>query len=125
MDTELSHIPALQHVGIALAQYTEGLYPDGEFVPKSRRWVYDPNFVTFTIQKRDESIVLTLRGQPEEYEQSSQLLLQKDQNGYSRCKITEPVQLAAAAQYIERAFVLWDRGRTRPKTRPLTDEVPI
>jgi hypothetical protein len=117
---ELAKIPKLESVGNALAQYAKALHSAGHFEQKGRRSVLNPNFVTFTIQTaRAKNIVLSLRGNPQEFEVHSGLPLKPDRNGYSSCTITSPKYLKDAAVNIERAHELWNRSRSREAKTPV------
>ena len=121
---EIAHVPALAHSGCALVEFARDL---GRVTlhPEGRRWVARPhNFVTFTVQaSRNQDIVVTLRGEPPEFEIQPDLRLRPDRKGYSRFNFSEPKQLHAAATYIKRAFELYERGPGRPHKRPRTVEV--
>ena len=121
---DLDRLPELAITGRALSQQVTALHPNGRLVPEGKRWVYEPNFVTFTVQwQRAKSIVITLRGNPLEFALSPRLELKKDRPGYSICRVTSPARLAAAASYIERAHELYARGRARPTKRVVVREV--
>ena len=117
---DLGNMSKLASVGTALAQFVDSLTEGkGEFKLESREWVYRPhNFIAFRVQwkrKRSEKIVLSLWGSARRFEESPLLKLWRGRfSGYSSCEITSPRQLAAAAQYIEKAFELY---RSRPRGR--------
>ena len=119
---ELRRLPELEAVGQALVQFTRSLHP-GDFVAEGKRWVYEPNFVTFTIQwQRAHSIAVTVRGYAFEFPDSPVLKLEKDRGGYSIFRIESPRQLAAAPVFIERAHELALRGAARPVKRVVVKE---
>jgi hypothetical protein len=157
IDDELKELPTLEIVGRALAQFvrslhpkdkslgpvtqiygdgrppfTEERYPKGDFILRGKKWVYDPNFVTFTLHyTRTENITLSLRGHPSEFQQQEVLPLLPGRGavggvgGYTECRITAPRQLAAAAACIERAYEIWHRGSLRTPTHPVSVEQPV
>jgi hypothetical protein len=116
---DLGKMSKLASVGTALAQFVESL-TDGEFKLESREWVYRPhNFVTFRVQskrRKSEKIVLSLSGGTALHSvESPHLKLWRGRYPtYRSCDISIPRQLAAAAQYIEKAFELY---RSRPRGR--------
>ncbi len=121
---EIGKLSTLRDVGTALAQYTATL-TQGEFQHRGQEWVYYPaNFVVFRVQwKRAQDIVLTLRGIPDEFDMLDGLRLRRARATYSRCTVSNPRHLRAAATFIARAYELWRRGRSRPLKRPVTTEV--
>lgn len=121
---DIGKLTTLRDVGTALAQYTASL-TQGEFQRRGQEWVYYPaNFVVFRVQwKRARDIVLTLRGVPREFDILEDLPLRRGRATYSRCTVSNPRHLRAAASYIARAYELWRRGRSRPLKRPVTTEM--
>ncbi len=121
---EIGKLSALRETGTALAQYTATL-TQGEFQRRGQEWVYYPaNFVVFRVQwKHSQDIVLTLRGTPREFDVLEELPLRRARATYSRCTVSSPRHLQAAATYISRAYELWRRGRSRSLKRPVTTEV--
>jgi len=125
IDEELQQLETLKHVGRALADFVRSLPPsvkpnycEGEFKRQGKKWVHDPNFVTFTLHYiRTENITLSLRGNPSQFQQSDVLPLQPgrgaktSKGGYSECRISGARQLGAAAVYIERAYEIYRKGR--------------
>jgi hypothetical protein len=125
LNSELLALPELRDIGSALVQFIEALHPGGDFSLKGRRWVYDPNFVTLTVQSaRAKNIVISLRGKPDEFPQDRDPPLRTDQHGYSACTLDSARQLAAVTSYIERAYEIWARGRSRAPTTPVVYERP-
>ena len=126
LSTELNSLSWLKDVGRALCRFTTSLHPPkdgGGFKRKGMQWVYDPNFVGMTIHStREWNITLSLRGTPDEFLEDLNLPLKTQRPGYSRCKVQSARQLAAAANYIERAFVIWHRGRDRLRKTPQIEE---
>jgi hypothetical protein len=90
----------------------------------SGRWrPLTENPVTLKPQwKRAQSLAITLRGNPHEFEMHELLELKKDQNGYSAFRVDSPDQAAAAFAYIDRAYTIFERGRARLQTSPKTIE---
>ncbi len=126
LSTELNSRLWLKAVGRALCLFTTSLPPPQDgcgFKRKGMQWVYDPNFVGVTIHStREWNITLSLRGTPDEFAEDPNLPLKTQRPGYSRCKVQSARQLAAAANYIERAFVIWHRGRDRLHKTPRIEE---
>ncbi len=130
IEDEMTRIPELAPTGIALTRFAIALTNgQGTFeLAKTKNfWVMRPKkFVTFTIQyERARTFVLTFRGKPEEFEVDSACPLRSVMDGYSRCCLDKPRQLLACARYIDRAYTLFNRGRNRKKTRPVTTEIPL
>jgi hypothetical protein len=121
---EIGKLRILRDIGCALVQFTTAL-AQGRFEFRGSEWVYYPaNFVVFRVQwKRNQDIVLTLRGSPHEFEAFKELPLRPGRATYSRCTVTNPGHLRATACYIARAHELWQRGRSRRVKRPVTTEV--
>lgn len=121
---EMEKLRTLGDIGSALVQYTTTL-TEGRFERGGSEWVYRPaNFVVFRMQwKRNQDIVVTLRGIPREFEACKELPLRHGRATYSRCTVSDPRHLRAAACYIARAHELWQRGRSRRVKRPVTTEV--
>ena len=88
------------------------------------RWfVKTSNFATLKPQwKRAKSLAVTLRGNPNEFEETTELTLQADQNGYSICKLESPEQIASLFVYLKRAQSLFEKGSQRKQTSPKTVE---
>jgi hypothetical protein len=133
IDEELKHLPTLESVGRALAQFARSLHPSGDFKLRGRKWVYaPPKFVTFSlVYKRKKNISLSLRGNPTEFEEKDVLPLRpgrganNSRGGCSECQITDAKQLSAAASYIERAHIISRRGRNRMPKTPVTIEEKV
>lgn len=121
---EISNIPELKCVGLALLEFSEALIDGTEFQAHDRRWVSRPhNFVTFEVHwQRAKNISISLRGNPTEFVQLSELPLKAGMAGYSECKVTSPKQLHAASSYIARAAELYQRGSKRVQKTPLVIE---
>jgi len=122
--TEVNHLQNINEVAFALIQYARSLEPESDYVPENDRFVLRPaNFVTFSVRwKKANNITVSLRGNPNEFEKLPELLIQQDQNGYSLFRFEQVNQLFAAASYIRRAHELFERGRQRRQTTPLTVE---
>ena len=116
IEDEVTKIPELKDIGLALIQYAKSLFPNLKFEANSQgRYVATPdNFVTFSIHwQRAKNITVTLRGNPQEFLCFQELELKPDMAGYSSFKITSVSQLAAAAEYIRRAAEIYRAGRER------------
>jgi len=89
------------------------LHP-GKLVPvQNRKWVNAPaNFVAFTIQHRDQSLAVSVRGEPDKHIDSP-LNLKRDRPGYSRFKVQGPEDIDRALLVIARAARLYGEGRAR------------
>lgn len=73
---------------------------------KARKWVnYPSNFVALTIQNRDQSLAIHVRGGPEQHAQTP-LDLRADRPGTSRFKISRVSDLAPAVAIIKHASQL-------------------
>jgi hypothetical protein len=123
LEEELSQLPELKSIGIALVDFSEALIGGTKFELEGRRWVARPeNFVTFEIHwQRTQNITLSLRGRPEEFLSHAEfpaLQLTEGMAGYSGCKIESASQLAAAAYYIAKAAALYQAGSKRTRTQP-------
>lgn len=90
----------------------------GELVAvQGRKWVHSPaNFVALTIQNRDQSIAITVRGEPEKHP-NTPLHLKRDRPGYSRFKVTSPSEVGRAMMHIRCAARLYEEGRSSEPLR--------
>ena len=115
IQNEMKKLGTLADVGAALVAYAESIADGGKFELSGNRWVVRPNnFVTFEPHyQRALNIAVSLRGNPSEFAELSELPLKEGMAGYSECSITKPSQLAAAAFYVRRAHELYQRGRNR------------
>ena len=116
LEQEMSHLPELKEVGLALIQFARAQFPGLSFEANSQgRYVAAPdNFVTFSVHwQRAKNITVTLRGNPDEFLAFEELSLKPDMGGYSSFKVTEVGQLAAAAFCIRRAAEIYRAGRVR------------
>ncbi len=96
----------------------------GNFTKKGTQWVYEPNFVTFSIHsQRARNVTICLRGNPHEFAQYEHLPLASAQHGYCRCKVESVLQLDAALVYIRRAHELRSKGRHRDQKEQRIVEV--
>ena len=111
IEAEIRQLPNLKHIGLALVEFVYSLQK-GSFKKKKSEWVYDPNFVAFTIRyKRAEKIHLHISTYPTEIEDRTILPLYAGRwPDYMRCEITSARQLACAARYIEASYSEWHRG---------------
>lgn len=129
IETELKEIPALGAVGLALVKFAHSLHPQGVLEWKNPRFVFEPNFVTFTIRhKRVKKIEISLRGNKGEFPDEEKAILPLKTGrtpSYCECEITDVRQLAAAARYIEIAHEIYIKGRSREKTKPVTQKISL
>lgn len=80
-------------------------------VGQGRKWVNSPaNFVAFTIQNRDQSLAVTVRGEPDRHP-NTPLALRRDRPGYSRFKVASSRDIGPAMAHIRRAANLYNGGR--------------
>ena len=116
-------LPAgVSEVAEALVLYADAS-SHGELVAgASGRWRLDGhNYLTLKPQyARANNLAVTLRGNPDEFEDRAELSLQKDQNGYSAFRLERASQAAAAFYYVERAHTLFERGASRRQVTPRT-----
>lgn len=116
LQNELKKIPELEQSALQLVNLAYSLFPNTSLKKKGRRWVFDPNFVTFQVQHaRARNIAITLRGNPDEFPHHSAPKLKPDQAGYSIFRFSDPSQLSAASDYIKRAAELYKLGRNRKR----------
>lgn len=118
---EISKIPKLKNIGLALIDYVESLHPGITFELKSRRWVPSVNFVTFTVQHaRAQNIAVSLRGSPKEFIEFDELPLREGMGhgAYTECTLERANQLPALAMHVRRAHELYNQGREREKKHP-------
>ncbi|MCB1433839.1 MAG: hypothetical protein KDK75_15515 [Alphaproteobacteria bacterium] len=122
---EVSKLSKIHRVAGGLVEFALSLEPNSELKSEHGRYVVRPkNFVTFSVHSsRTNNLTVTMRGNPSEFEHTAELLVKKDQNGYSVFRLEEIGQLAAAANHIKRAHTLFDRGRTRPIKAVKTVEI--
>jgi len=116
LEQEISKLPELKDVGLALIQFAKSQFPNLRFEanPQGRYVATPDNFVTFAVHwQRAKNITVTLRGNPEEFLGFEELELKPDMGGYSSFKVTEARQLAAAAFCIRRAAEIYRAGRER------------
>ncbi len=75
-------------------------YPGDLHEGKARKWVNHPeNFVAITIQNRDQSFAIYVKGQPQQFSAPS-LEIKPDRPGYSRFKLNDESQLQDALSLI-------------------------
>jgi hypothetical protein len=68
-----------------------------------RKWVnYPDNFVAITIQNRDRSFAMNVKGRPDQFLKGS-LALKPDRPGYTRFKVTRPTELKEATEIVLRS----------------------
>jgi len=122
---EISKIPKLKNIGLALIDYIESLYPGITFELKTKRWVPSENFVTFTVQHaRAQNIVISLRGNPKEFLEFEELPLREGMGHgtYTECTLERANQLPALAMHVRKAYELYSEGSTRDKKHPKITE---
>ncbi|MCJ8500132.1 hypothetical protein, partial [Desulfatitalea alkaliphila] len=118
---DISRLPNLKNVGLALIDYVESLQPGITFSKKGKRWVPSENFVTFTIQfVRSKKIVISLRGNPDEFLEFEDLPLKEGMGygAYSECHLESPKQLPAISMHIKNAYDIYCKGVLRRKKHP-------
>jgi hypothetical protein len=66
------------------------------------------------------NIVVSLRGNPDEFIQFPELPLRegRGEGSYSECTLKNPNQLPAIAMYIQKAYAIYKEGRGRKKKHP-------
>jgi hypothetical protein len=100
-------------VGRALVQKVREFSPGVLNAGQGRKWVNSPyNFVAFTVQNRDNSIAITVRGEPDRHH-NTPLQLKRDRPGYSRFKVSSISEVAPAAFVVRRALELFQTGRSK------------
>lgn len=113
MHEELEKLDDLYNPFVVVYDFISSLHR-GNWEKKGTQWVYDPNFVTFSIHyQRAHNVTVCLRGNPHEFIPFGHLPLKPAQSGYSRCKVESVNQLDALLCYIRRAYEIWTEGRTR------------
>ena len=118
---EITKIPKLKNIGLALIDYIESLYPEITFELKTKRWVPSVNFVTFTVQHaRAQNIVISLRGNPKEFIEFKELPLREGMGygAYTECTLEHAKQLPAIAMHIRTAYEIYSKGNMRDKKHP-------
>lgn len=129
IETEMEKLPrALKHLAFAFTDFAASFDPKGSFSYETNQWVFRPkNFITFQFHyQRAKNITISLRGKYEEFlNRDNILVLEAARGGYSRCSVFKAAQLSAAAYYIERAFEIYQKGRTRIPKKPIVKEESI
>ena len=99
----------------------------GTFTKKSHRYVYDPNFLTFSFHTaRTSHVRVTLRGEVVEFERYAHLPLKSARgDSYSECVYDNILQLDALLLYIKRAHSLWKEGRNRVRIKREITATPV
>jgi hypothetical protein len=101
IEDELLRLGELQHVGMALLQFSRTLMP-GEFTKKSRAWLHDRNFVGFEIRFiRVKKLNVLVRPTRVPDEVKTILKCYAGPMSYGRIEVVSARQLAAACAYIE------------------------
>lgn len=128
MTEEAGHLNTLSQSCRALAEFAQAI-SGTIFQREGNQWVSRPdNFVTMTIQHaRAQTVVVCVRGNPTEFRSDPALPFEvrPAQAGYSRFTIEHIEQLAGAADCIERAWTIYQRGRNRQHTQPHVVEHPV
>ena len=124
---ELEELPELKDCVRALSAFASSIAGAGKYFHQGDRYVLNPNFVAFTPRyKRKKHVVIELRGAIAEFESHKEVELQDARAGsYSKFVFSNPRQLCAAANHIQRAYMIYSRGRSRIKTVEETKELPI
>jgi hypothetical protein len=92
-------------------------FPGNLVAGRGRKWVNSPaNFVAITIQNRDESLAISVRGEPDRHA-NTPLDLKRDRPGYSRFKVSNRADIGRAMLIIRHAARLYDEGRAGTLTR--------
>ncbi len=92
--------PDLTQIAADLLASIRDQYPGQLKEGKARKWVNDPdNFVALTIQNRDKSFAVYVKGRVQDH-QEPDLDLKPDRPGYSRFKLRERHQIPAALHII-------------------------
>ena len=100
IEDELLQLGELQHVGMALLQFSQSL-TSGEFTKKSRAWVHNRNFVGFEIRLRVKKLNVLVRPTRVPDDIKAVLKCYAGPMSYGRIEVVSPRQLAAACAYIE------------------------
>lgn len=110
-----------------LQNYVLAFDADSKFIKRRYREVLFPiNFVTITMLKNREELVISLRGKPEEFLEQLELPIHKGRGkSYSEVRVTNNSQINAVTNYIRRARNIALRGQSRQKTSLALMEIPI
>lgn len=97
--------PEIQALGEKLLSGVRRHFPgELKYRQPSGKYVESPdNFWTVKIQPRDKSLRVTVRGVPEAFQVSGEIVLKPDMGSYSAFKISRLEQLTAAISVIRRA----------------------
>jgi hypothetical protein len=97
--------PGLASLGERLLSEVRRDNPSNDLNSKeSGKYVEGPdNYWTVKIQPRDQSLSITVRGRPQDFEAHSNIEIKGDRPGYSRFKIYNEKQLNAGIQIIKQA----------------------
>jgi len=128
MIQEADRLESLSHTCKALAEFAQAI-SGSTFQREGKQWVARPdNFVTLTIQyARAQNIAVSIRGNPNEFRTDPALSVEVKPGmaGYSSFSIEHVRHLAGAADCIERAWTIFQRGRTRQRTQTQVVEHPV
>jgi len=76
----------------------------------SRKYVENPNFWTVIIQKQDQSLRITVYGEPDSFEyKGNKLSIGKDMKSYSSFKISHISQVNDAISIIRKSYEMKNR----------------
>lgn len=110
IEDEMLQLGELKHIGMALLQFARSFGP-GEFIKKTRAWIYSDNFVGFEIRvTRVKKLNVLVRPCRVADEIKNVLRAWSGPKRYFRLEIESPRQLGAACAYIEAS---WKRPRYR------------
>jgi hypothetical protein len=103
--------------GISVAVTFVQALQEGTFTKKNARYVYEPNFITFSFHtSRKSHVTITLRGEVGEFEPYTHLPLRAARgSSYSACNYSNILQLDALLTYIKRAHGLFTEGPKRTR----------
>lgn len=92
--------PSLVSMAEQLLSRIRSRYPGELHEGKARKWVNHPqNFVALTIQNRDQSFAIHVKGEPKDFSAPS-LEIKPDRGSYSRFKLKDEEQLNDAISVI-------------------------
>lgn len=115
IEDEMLRLGDLQHVGMALLQFSRTLNP-GEFEKTTAAWISRPNnFVGFEIRyRRTKKLNVLIRHTRMPEDVTKILKGWAGPMGYTRIEVDSPRQLGAACAYIEAS---WKRPVLRRRRR--------
>ena len=91
-------------------------FSSGELVEgQARKWVNHPaNFLAITIQNRDQSLAISIRGEPDAH-MNTPIDLRRDRPGYSRFKVSQKDEISRAVALIRGAWRLYNESAHRSR----------